>query len=109
MPRRDDERTINDRHPEAPERSEGHRKSAVADLRTHDPISGKPGIGGRRPICCRESSADHPSRLATLAPQDDGSLIGPVGIRPLAHGMEPAMISMGSAFDLEPQSGSVNI
>jgi len=29
-----------DRHPEVPERSEGHRKSAIADLRAQGPIFG---------------------------------------------------------------------
>ena len=28
-----------------------HRKSAIADLRTHNPISGRPEIGGRPPEC----------------------------------------------------------
>src|SRR5215218_9230232 len=59
------------RRPEVPERSEGHRKSAVADLRARGPISGKPEIGGR-------SGAVHPSRLAALAPQDDGLRLLPL-------------------------------
>jgi hypothetical protein len=54
------------------------RKSAVADLRTLNPISGKPEIGGRRPGCRRgkqaaTAGAVHPSRRAKRrARQDDG-------------------------------------
>ena len=34
------------RHPEVRAQSASHRKWALADLRTHDPISGKPEIEG---------------------------------------------------------------
>src|SRR3954470_11246293 len=51
------------RRPEVPERSEGHRAQG--------PISGKPEVGGR-------SGAVHPSRLAALAPQDDGRRLVPL-------------------------------
>src|SRR6266478_5320880 len=38
------------RHPEAlAPLGASHRKSAIADLRTRDPTSGKPEVGGRRP------------------------------------------------------------
>ena len=60
----------------------GHRKSAVADLRAFDPISGKPEIEGRRPGSCRR----HPSRRprpqkAGVAPQGDGTWIELTGKR----------------------------
>jgi long-chain acyl-CoA synthetase len=63
----------NDRHPEVAARSaalEGWTATQVGYSRLAQlsmPISGKPEIG-----------ADHPSRLAALAPQDDGSLLNSV-------------------------------
>src|SRR6266478_2943518 len=57
------------RHPEAlAPLGASHRKSAIADLRTRDPTSGKPEVGGRRP---RPFILRGP-RVRARPPQDDG-------------------------------------
>src|SRR5688500_12896481 len=63
---------LHPRHPEARAASAAsHRKAGLPELRTNAQISGKPEMGGRRPVWHR-SRPVHPSRLASRAPQDDG-------------------------------------
>jgi len=77
------------RHPEAPSRSDGHRKSGSPDLRASNAIAGKPEIArqrqpSRRPATWKSNNPKsdkshfdrrldrHPSRAASRPPQDDG-------------------------------------